>query len=162
MRTFPTIPVLAAALLWFAAPQEPAPNPPPQPAEKLAEAQPPGKPERDPFEGVYRLRQRVVDGIDVPGEADGYLVVTQRHMVLSVAATGSRVDRPLVRSSVREWTRGEQSLKSVIKLGFYTDAGGELRVEATGAEEVRRIQIVRGGVHVFQADRSWLEFERIE
>jgi hypothetical protein len=31
-----------------------------------------------------------------------------------------------------------------------------------GKQDVRQIQIVRGGVRVIQGEQTWLEFERVE
>ena len=71
-----------------------------KPAKKVL-----GKPERNPIEGVYRLRQRVVDGLPDPTPCRGYLAITSRHMFLNIAAQGPDKSIPLLHAGGREWVK---------------------------------------------------------
>jgi hypothetical protein len=153
MRTTTSLVLLAAALFFGAQDPQPAPAPP----------QPVGKPPRHALEGVYELQKRVHEGATDPRQNRGYLVITNRHLFLSLVAPGVRADRPLVHSSVREWREAQEDVvRTTFKIDLWTDSGGDLHLEPAGKQELRRIEVVRGGVRVFQDDRSWLDFERIE
>lgn len=154
--------VVAGALAgWLLVPpwQDPAPAPPPAspPQESAA-----GRPKPHPLEGVYELRRRVMNGKPDLLPSRGYLAITQRHLFLYFAAPGPDRDLPLVRAGVRTWRPEGVQVKGVVQLGWYTDTEGGVHVERPGTEELRRIELVRGGVRVVQDERSWLEFERVE
>ena len=121
-----------------------------------------GKPEPSPLEGVYRLRQRVTDGIAETQPSVGYLAITNRHMFLNLASTGLPEGPPLLHAGVREWRKVGEDVRTTAKLDYYTDGAGEIFRTPDGKQEMRRIQLVRGGVRVIQDAHSWLEFERIE
>lgn len=121
-----------------------------------------GKPKRHPLEGVYKLRSRVVQGLAGNQSNHGYLVITARHMFLSLASPGTSDEHPLVHSSVREWRMADDGVRTTSKLDYFSDDGGVITMTPEGKQEVRRIQVVRGGVRVIQGEQSWLEFERVE
>lgn len=121
-----------------------------------------GKPERNPLEGVYRLRQRVVDGLRDPTPCKGYLAITARHMFLNIAAQGPDKSVPLLHAGVREWSKSGGDVRTVAKLDYYTDGEGGIHQNDDGKQEMRKIELVRGGVRVMQGTQSWLEFERVE
>lgn len=122
----------------------------------------PGRPLRHPLEGVYVLRRRVIDSRPEANPGKGYLAITNRHLFLTVAAPGPDREQPLVRSSVRTWAPQRAGTATTIELGFFNDRDGELHLEPPGTVEVRRIELIQGGVRVNQDERSWLEFERVE
>lgn len=154
--------LVVAAWSFQDPPPSPAPVPPPPPKEAQ---EPKGLPARDPLEGVYGLTGRTVAGHPDPNRSRGYLAITNRHMLLVFAAAGTDPDAPLLRAGVRRWqkaTDGRATVDATIQLGFFTDADGEIHVEEPGTREVRRIQLVRGGLRVWQDDDSFLDFERLE
>lgn len=143
--------------------QDPAKQgPAKQDLDKNPTKNPVGRPQRSPLEGVYRLRQRVTAGIPDAKPNKGYLAITARHMFLSLASTGLDKTSPLIHAGVREWTKLGQDVRTTAKLDYYTDGDGVIHQTPDGKQEVRRIQIVRGGVRVLQGPNSWLEFERVE
>jgi hypothetical protein len=148
----------------FGGRQDPPPATPPGPpaATTPAAKEVPGRPARHPFEGVYELRRRVVNGEPDGKPSKGLLAITQRHLFLQLAAPGPDPDLPLVRASARTWRPHEPNVATTIKLGWFSDASGGLHAEPPGSEEQRRIELVQGGVRVLQDDRNWLEFERVE
>lgn len=131
-----------------------------QPAKTLRKVV--GKPERNPLEGVYKLRSRVVQGLAGNQSNRGYLVITSRHMFLSLASPGTSDEHPLVHSSVREWRMADDGVRMISKLDYFSDNGGVITMTPEGKQDVRMIQIVRGGVRVIQGEQTWLEFERVE
>ena len=164
----PLLVVVAAALSQW---QDPKPTQ--APAKKPVEQQPAGKSQkppravvgkqkRDPLEGVYKLRSRVVQGLAGNGSNRGYMVITGRHLFLSLASPGTSDKHPLVHSSVREWRMLNDGMHMTSKLDYYSDNGGVITMTPAGKQEVRRIQVVRGGVRVLQGEQTWLEFERVE
>lgn len=157
MNRLPSVRLLLPAIalvLAFAIPQEPV-SPPPQPA-------PVGTPAPHPFAGVYRLRQRVVDGVPDTKPNTGFLAITHRHLFLQLAAPGSDPDLPLLRTGVRTWTAKGDQLQGVVQLGWYTDAAGGVHLERPGTTEQRRLEVLRGQVRLYQDENSYLEFERVE
>lgn len=169
MRKMTSLMVLvsAALLQW----QDPKPTKPPikapvgqQPAGKSTTTprRVVGKAKRNPLEGVYKLRSRVVQGLAGNQSNRGYLVITGRHMFLSLASPGTSDEHPLVHSSVREWRMAEDGMHMISKLDYYSDNGGVITMTPEGKQDVRRIQVVRGGVRVMQGEQTWLEFERVE
>ncbi|MBL8755087.1 MAG: hypothetical protein JNK15_17415 [Planctomycetes bacterium] len=150
----------------FASPllQDPAPTTTPTPVAPptAAAKEVPGRPARHPFEGVYVLRKRSVDGKVDPLPSRGYLAITGRHLFLTVAVPGPDRDQPLVRTSVRQWTQAGELTTTTILLGWLTDQEGAVVVEPPGTEEKRRCMLVKGGLRIEQDPRNWLEFERVE
>tara|TARA_R110002072_G_scaffold264409_1_gene423116 strand:- start:20555 stop:21097 length:543 start_codon:yes stop_codon:yes gene_type:complete len=146
-----------------AAKQEPAKqNPAEKPTDKQAQKKVPGKPDRSPLEGVYRLRKRVTNGIPDAKPNKGYLAITSRHLFLSLASAGLDETLPLLHSGVREWIKVGADVRTTAKLDYYTDGDGVIHQTPEGKQEVRRIELVLGGVRVMQGPHSWLEFERVE
>lgn len=153
---------------------QPAPPSPPAATQEPGKAdaanaestKPPiGAPKASPFVGVYRLSARSVDGTKVQAPGSGHLVITPRHLVLAAAAPGAKPDRLLLRTSVRTWTPSKERKDRVVMrvlAGWLTDAEDHLVLEALGQEEVRTLELVRGGIRVAEDPRNWLEFERIE
>lgn len=129
---------------------------------KKSTKQPVGKPERSPLEGVYRLRKRVTGGVPDAKPNKGYLAITARHMFLSLASAGLDKASPLLHAGVREWVKVGSDVRTTAKLDYYTDGDGLIHQTPDGKQEVRRIEIVLGGVRVMQGPHSWLEFERVE
>ena len=170
MRTTASLLLLTAALFVGRepAPQEPQPSPPakqePKPkAGSAQEVETPGEPRaRHRFEGVYRLASRVVDGTTHKRDNRGYLVITKRHLFLSLAAPGTDREHPLVHAGVREWRETRDGVEMVMKLDYHSDTDGKIVLQEFDSQEVRRMQLQRGGIRVYQGDQSWLEFERIE
>jgi len=121
-----------------------------------------GKPKRNLLEGVYKLRSRVVRGLAGKQSNRGYLVVTSRHMFLSLASPGTSDEHPLVHSSVREWRKTEDGVRMTCKLDYFSSDSGVITMTPAGKQDVRRIQIIRGGLRVIQGKQTWLEFERVE
>lgn len=128
-----------------------------KPAQAVA-----GQPKPNPLEGVYKLRSRVVQGLAGNGSNRGYLVITGRHLFLSLASKGTSDKHPLVHASVREWRMADDGMHMTAKLDYFSDNRGVITMTPEGKQEVRVIQVVRGGVRVLQGDQTWLEFERVE
>ncbi|MCR9244536.1 MAG: hypothetical protein NXI31_05850 [bacterium] len=162
----------ASGVAWSAQDPAPAERPAEKPTQEPAEKQEPGQKDpgtssvkrlpRDPIEGVYRLLSRMIDGVPDPNAVRGYVAVTRRHMLLCLAARGPDPDYPLLRAGVREWQRRKRSFDTIVQMGFYTDADGEVHVEEPGTSQVRRIDVIRGKLRIWQEGNSYLEFERIE
>ena len=147
--------------LAFQDPVKPASPPPPAPVTGTA-AEVPGQEPRDALEGVYVLRSRFVSGAPDADGSRGYVAITRRHMLLVLAGPGSDPDYPLLRAGVRRWEREKAGVGTTIELGFFTDADGEIHVEEPGERHVRRIDIVRGKLRIWQDEQSFLDFERLE
>ena len=136
--------------------QEPAPSPPA--TAKVV----PGTPVRHPLEGVYELRRRTIAGRPEARPSRGYLAITRRHMFVCLAGPGTDDDQPLLRAGVRTWSQKDDTLESVVALGWYTDADGGVHVETPGAGEKRRVTFERGVLRIHQDALNNLEFERVE
>ena len=121
-----------------------------------------GKPKRDVIEGVYRLRYRVTDGLPDQTKSCGYMAITSRYLFLSLASQGRSPALPLLHSGVREWRKVGNEIHMTAKLDYATDDAGGIHQTPDGRQEVRRIEIIRGGLRVMQGMHSWLEFERVE
>jgi hypothetical protein len=155
---------------WFQDPVKPAPAPAPTPAAAApevpqdGEAKPvPGKPKAHPLEGVYVLRERVLDGKTSPIHSTGYLCLTGRHLFLQLGAPGKDASSVLLRSGVRTWVpRDGGNMQTTVLVGWATDDDGTIHFEKPGTIEQRRIEAIRGGVRVTQDGRNWLDFERVE
>lgn len=166
MRKMTSLLVLVSAVLlqW----QDPKPT-----IQKPVTQQPADKPattlgkvigtsKRHPLEGVYKLRSRVVQGLASNPSSRGYLVITRRHMFLSLASPGTSDEHPLVHAGVREWRMTDDGVRMTCKLDYFSNESGVITMTPEGKQDVRRIQIVRGGVRVIQGEQTWLEFERVE
>lgn len=163
MKTIVMCALSALATAWSL--QDPPPRPPQGPPPAKETQEPKGLPERDPLEGVYVLTGRTVAGHPDPNPSRGYLAVTHGHVFLMFAGAGPDADSPLLRAGVRKWTRKadkQSPVDGVVQLGFFTDGDGEIHVEQPGARESRRMDLVRGGLRVWQDDQSFLDFERVE
>lgn len=137
--------------------QEPASNSATKPQGQVI-----GKPKRDVIEGVYRLRHRVTDGLPDQTKSCGYMAITSRYLFLSLASQGRSPALPLLHSGVREWRKVGNEIHMTAKLDYATDGAGGIHQTPDGRQEVRRIEIIRGGLRVMQGMHSWLEFERVE
>ena len=140
--------------------QDPAKQAPSKPRRERAAIL--GKPEQHPYEGVYRLTDRVKGGVADLRKSKGYLVITRRHLCLQLAAPGADEQQPLVNAGVREWRPTDGGICTTTRLEFFSDTSGKLHFAKDGAQEQRVLRAVRGGLRVMQGERSWLEFERIE
>jgi len=167
----PLLVLLSAAWLQWQDPKpaKPAtkqdPDPTKQaPATKSAKPKRPipGKPKRHPLEGVYKLRSRVIEGVPGNGQNKGYLVITGRHLFLSLASPGTDDNHPLVHSAVREWRQTADGIQMTAKLDYFSDNNGAITMTPDGKQETRHIQPIRGGLRVTQGQHSYLEFERLE
>jgi hypothetical protein len=114
------------------------------------------------FVGVYRLRERVVDGTRVLRPSHGHLFVSQRHLCLAVAAPTDDPDHLLLRTAVRSFRLAGNELTMTTLTGWFTDAEGTVHIERVGHTEQRRLEPLQGGVRLQQDLRNWLDFERIE
>lgn len=157
----------AGATFWprWQDPQKPAAESAPaaSPAAPQGPAVPKNLPPPSPLEGVYELRTRTVDGKAEMHRARGYVAITKRHMLVCLVAPGPDPDLPLLRAGVRTWKPEKDDLvRTEFKLGFYTDEKGRMHVEPPGNSEIKRIDVERGRLRIWQDDRSHLEFERIE
>ena len=121
-----------------------------------------GAPARDPLEGFYELRSRTINGKPDLNRSRGYLAITGRHMLVCLAGAGPDPDYPLLRADVRSWQKRDASVDTILKLGFYTDEDGEIHVEEPGRRQLRRVDLIRGKVRIWQDGQSFLDFERIE
>jgi hypothetical protein len=147
----------AVSVWWTQDPVKPAPAPEQAPADA-----PKGMPAPSPLEGVFELRVRTRDGTPEAKPGRGYLVITKRHLTMCLIAPGSDADHPLVRAGVRSWKKQVELVNTEIKIGFYGDLNGDIHVEEQGKLEPRRIELARGRLRVWQDERDYLEFERIE
>ncbi len=154
---------------WFGRLQDPQkPSPPvPVPVQDPAPvAAPVGKPAIPiprPLEGVYELRSRTVAGVPEAQPGRGYVAITKRHMLLCFVMPGGDPDAPLVRGGVRTWRPDRDDLvRTEQRLGFFTDGSGGIHLDKPGTIEVKKIDVERGRLRIWQDDRSHLEFERIE
>jgi len=175
MRTTASLLLLTAAFFVGQEPQRQDPKPAEQQPKAEEAAEPKadeskqgeskaaaGRPPRHRFEGVYRLRERVVDGVSVLRDNRGYLAITQRHLLLSLAAPGPDDDHPLVHASVREWQETRDGVRTVMKLDYNSDSEGGIELQPYDTVEDRRLELRQGGIRVWQGTRSWLDFERVE
>ena len=168
---------------WRGLPQDPvktqdpppAPAPVPAPVREPASTEPPtGAKEAEPtakpaegearhaIEGVFALKRRVVDGNPDVRPGAGYVAITRGHLLVCLAGPGASRDTPLVTASVQTWEPKGQGFATEVKLGFFSDVDGELHLEPRGLRRARRIEVARGVLRVYQTDRSYLEFERVE
>jgi hypothetical protein len=138
------------------------------PPAKVETAPPPAAvpaPAEPGLEGVYELRRRIANGTEVAAKSTGYVAITKRHLFLCLVAEGPTPELALLRSGVRTWQAGAgQRCRTECKLGYFTDAEGNIHVEAPGAVEQKRIEwdAERRVLRIWQDERSHLEFERVE
>lgn len=126
-------------------------------------AAPAEAPARGPLEGFYALHSRTIDGTSTALRSRGYVAITRRHMMMCFVGEGADPDKPLLRAGVRSWEAAEHDQVNVeCRLGFFTDDKGNVHVEPPGTAEVKRIERIRGGIRIWQDDRSYLDFERLE
>ena len=147
----------AASLWWTQDPVKPAPAP-----EQTPAAAPKGMPAPNPLEGVFELRKRTRNGTPEALPGRGYMVITKRHLMMCLVAPGSDPEQPLVRAGVRSWKKQDEFVNTEIKIGFYSDEAGTIHLEEQGKLEPRRIDLERGRLRVWQDERDYLEFERVE
>jgi hypothetical protein len=154
----------------------PAPAPAPPTAPRSADAATPATPSTGaangkastaartphPLEGVYTLRARMLDGKAERLPSRGFVAITQRHLFLCLASPGATPESPLLRAGVRTWKPAEAFVDGTVQLGWYTDADGTVVTERAGASERRRVDPIPGGIRIWQDNRSWLDFERVE
>ncbi|MFM1873559.1 MAG: hypothetical protein RL398_2981 [Planctomycetota bacterium] len=159
--------LLALSAVWFrGAWQDPPPAKPSETPAAATTAQGGATGAREekkhPIEGVYSLTKRVVAGDPdkVPGE--GWLAITKRHLFVCLAGPGKSKDAPLVTASVQSWQVAGAGFETEVKIGCFTDVEGEFRLEPKGVKRSRRIEVARGVLRVYQDDKSYLEFERVE
>ncbi|MFN6193741.1 MAG: hypothetical protein ACK5BN_07965 [Planctomycetota bacterium] len=115
-----------------------------------------------PLEGVYALRARMLDGKAERQQSRGFVAITQRHLFLCFASPGPTPQMPLLRAGVRTWKAADTFVDGVVELGWYTDLDGKVVAERAGANERRRVDVIPGGIRIWQDNRNWLDFERIE
>lgn len=159
----------AGLTLWRAPTQEPqsppAPTAPTAPASPTppAAAKPVDPVPHSPLEGVYTLHSRTIDGNPAGLRSRGYVAITRRHLLLCLVGEGADTGKPLLRAGVRSWEPEKDDLvRTEFRLGFFTDAKGGIFIEPPGTAEVKRIELIRGGVRIWQDERSYLDFERLE
>lgn len=160
----PPVPAPAPAPVPVPAPV-PAPASTEMPAGEAgaATSAKPAEPEpRHAIEGVFALKRRVVNGNPDARPGAGYVAITRGHLLVCLAGPGAARDTPLVTASVQSWEPKGQGFATEVKLGFFSDVDGELHLEPRGLRQVRRIEVARGMLRVYQTDRSFLEFERVE
>jgi hypothetical protein len=140
-------------------------DPPPAVERAASKAEPPAEVAAKPhaIEGVYLLRSRTIEGVVTIQRSRGYVAVTKRHMLICLVAEGPDPKMPLLRSGVRTWQPDRDNMfRTEVKLGFYSDVQGGMHIDVPGNAEVKRIDVERGLLRIWQDDRSNLEFERIE
>lgn len=115
-----------------------------------------------PLEGVYALRARMLDGKAERQQSRGFVAITQRHLFLCFASPGPTPQMPLLRAGVRTWKAADTFVDGVVELGWFTDVDGKVVAERAGANERRRVDVIPGGIRIWQDNRNWLDFERVE
>jgi hypothetical protein len=114
------------------------------------------------FEGVFTWLRRLSGGHFDAAPCSGYLAITNRHLFLCLAEDAPVAGTMLLRAGVRSWRTEKDRVRTTTLCGWLTDADGGIVLERKGHEELRKIELGKGGVLVKQDDRNWLEFERIE
>ena len=161
MKTLAMLCALVGGMAFSVQDQRPQ-DPQKAPKARTESSEPKGIPQRDPLEGLYELRARTVKSAPDLNRSRGYVAITRRHMLICLAGAGVDPDYPLLRAGVRSWGKRKEGIETVVKLGFFTDEDGEIHVEEPGALRVRRIDLIRGKLRIWQDDQSFLDFERIE
>lgn len=122
-----------------------------------------GYPMHHQLEGVYELRSRTVAGVTTPNRSRGYVAITRRHMLLCLVAEGPDPGQPLLRAGVRGWEAGkDEQIATEVRFGFFTDESGTIHVDQVGQREIKKLELSRGRLRIWQDPRSYLDFERIE
>lgn len=177
--TLPWLLAVAAAFGWWQDPvaQEPAkdrPAPPPAGAPPLAPlAEPFVSPvprldlqlratPRDPIEGFWQLRDRVVGGRSEGTRSKGWLAVGRAHLLLHLLAEGPDPGVPILRAGVRQWQRDRELIRMTALAGHLNDADGDIVLEKAGLVETRRFELLGSVLRIVQDNGDRLEFVRIE
>ena len=121
-----------------------------------------GRGKRHPWEGVYRLKRRVVGGVEPPQPTRGYIAITGRHLFLQLVAPGVEDEHPLVHAAVREWRQVGGVMHTSARLDLHSTGAGRIVLQPRGKQEARTVELVQGGLIVRQGREDYLEFERIE
>jgi hypothetical protein len=151
--------LLGGLLVWACQDPPAGSQPAANPTVPVAEVMP--KPHA--IEGVYLLRSRTIEGVAMTQRSRGYVAITKKHMLICLVAEGPDPKLPLLRSGVRTWQPDRDNMfRTEVKLGFYSDVQGGMHIDAPGNAEIKRIDVERGLLRIWQDDRSNLEFERIE
>ncbi len=118
---------------------------------------------RDPFEGVYEVRERFHGGQPAPA-GQGYMVIGRRHIIVHFMAPGPRPKVPLVRAQVFTWTRADNGgmVRMTSVMGHFDDADGDMLIEPAGTVQIRRFEPRQGVLRVHQEGGGWIDFVRVE
>jgi hypothetical protein len=172
------MPVVAAVLLLAPQGQEPKPDrPPPPPA-----GQPPLPPveepyvepvqrldlperfaTRDPLEGIWEVRLRSIGGRQEAVTA-GHMVIGRRLLIVHFEAPGVKPEVPLLRACTYTWARTGRAdtVQTTVIAGHFNVANGDINLEQAGTVELRRFELLDGGLRVHQDNGDWTEFARVE
>ncbi len=112
-----------------------------------------------PLEGFYRLRAVVKGGAEL-ATTRGYVYFGRSHMALNTRTVTHPRVAPFVQASVRSYRVEGDQLITTSLLGH--DYPGKLRIEQSGLVEQRRFQRAGTLLRIYQADRAYMEFERVE
>lgn len=162
--------VFGAGLVAGRLVQDPPPVPAGKPANQAPAVASPGstseaKPvaaKPHPFQGVFRLTARCSEGEVALDPGVGHLAITGRHLFLVAGAPSSTPNVLLLRSSVRTLRVKDDTMQTRVVAGWLVDDDSHVLLEEEGKEELRRVQLVQGGLRIEQDRRNWLEFERVE
>lgn len=154
------LPLLALAGLIPTPQDPPAPVRPPQrPAGPTQPA-----PAANPLLGAWRLHS-AVRGLQAmpPGAAQGYLMVTERHLSLHLIVTVPGSERPVVQTAFRSYTRAGSRLVTTALSGVRNTASGDLMLDSPGLVETRTVTPMGDGrLRIAQGDEDYLDFVRLE
>lgn len=118
---------------------------------------------RDPIEGFWVLRQRMVEG--APAEVgSGYMAIGRRHMIVQFQAPSPDPEITLLRAGVYTWRRSgvRGEVGTTVLSGHFNDAEGDVHIEQEGVVEVRQFELTEDLLRVRQGGADWLEFVRLE
>jgi len=172
------MPVVAAVLLLAPQGQEPKPDrPPPPPAEQaplLPIEEPYVEPvprldlperfgTRDPLEGIWEVRLRSSGGHQQEITA-GHMVIGRRLLIVHFEAPGVSPQVPLLRACTYTWMRTGRgdTVQTTVLAGHFNVAAGDIHIEQPGTVELRRFELLDGGLRVHQGNGDWTEFSRVE
>jgi len=118
---------------------------------------------RDPLEGIYAVKDRLVGGQPAPA-GRGYMVVGRRHLVVHFEAPGAKPGVPFVRAQVFTWSRADNAgmVRMASVLGHFNDGDGDMLLEQPGAVQFRRFEMRQNVLRVQQDGGSWIDFVRVE
>ena len=117
---------------------------------------------RDPIEGFWQLRDRVVGGRSEAMRSKGWMAVGRSHLLLHLLAEGQDPGVPILRAGARRWERDRGQIRMTALAGHFNDADGDLVLEKAGLVETRRFELLGSVLRVLQDDANWLEFVRAE